>query len=433
MKVPMSMLAFCPWLRLDERTEIGPSELVPYKRGEAPFGAGTENQAVVDAILEPYVDEPGRPIERAVLVRRRDRDWMAELHDDERGELFDFTELLAFAGLAARRFYDDGFGFQYASRDHYRLIVQAFGDARGGVFVESRRRDGSSGNYQPSGSFMTLRPEHVSATSRTPFDVAFLNALVAADLPKKHTKWFEAALALNAANTDSPTVSEQMEAVLSVGSLEQLLVKRGGDEEALAKTLVDALQPAEILAVTDCPRLATDSDVLKRFAKCASVSEAWIRDFFRARGDYAHGRSYQRYPAVWSRHEHLLLASYITPRILKVLLARSGDYTLTEDDQIDIDAFEALACADLFDEDQEQVDPWPWKRIRNDVWHRRIALKLAEALQADRQSEQTDGTSEDQSGQAPADILDQLSPQDLTDDEAMELAVREVRAHRSGQ
>lgn len=150
------------------------------------------------------------------------------------------------------------------------------------MFVESRRRDGSSGSIQPKGSFVTLRPDHTSASSRTPVDMPFLDSLVAADLPKTHTKWFEGVLALNAANTDSPTVSEQMEAVLSVGAFEQLLLKRGGDEDGLAEALEEVLQPSEPLSVADCSRLAADPSVLRRLEKCRSTREAWVRDFFRA-------------------------------------------------------------------------------------------------------------------------------------------------------
>lgn len=380
----VSMLVFCPWLRLKESHTVAGLKLVPYERGVAPFGQGDAMQAITDAILEPYVDEPGRrPIDRAVLIRRDDREWTAALTEDERGELFDFGELLAFAGLAARRYFDDGFGFEYASRDHYRLVVQAFEDAQAGVFVACRRRDGTTGNHKPKGSYIVLRPEHASSMSRTPIDFTFLEALLDENLPTSRPAWFEAILAFNAANTDSVYVSEQMEAVLTVGALERLLVPRGGKEDSLAAAFAARLQPARTLPVDDCHRLASNRAVFERFMRCGSVREAWIRDFFRARGDYAHGRTYQAYNAVWHRHEHLLLASYIAPRLLKLLLAEAGHYSLTDADQLDIDAFESLACGDLFDEDLDESDPWPWRRIRNAVWHRRAAARLADAISAD--------------------------------------------------
>lgn len=105
-----------------------------------------------------------------------------------------------------------------------------------------------------------------------------------------------------------------------------------------------------------------------------SIAEVWIRDFFRHRGNLSHGRRTTMHPALWTAREHLLLGAYAFPLLVKCLLARQGRYELSVEERCDVDVFEELACASLFEQeaDEEQghggagLLSWPWHRIRRD-------------------------------------------------------------------
>jgi len=57
--------------------------------------------------------------------------------------------------------------------------------------------------------------------------------------------------------------------------------------------------------------------------------------------------------------------------LVKLALQRDGYYTLTEDDQFDIDVFERLACEEHF-ADQSDTEP-PWTAVRRRArWRRRF-------------------------------------------------------------
>jgi hypothetical protein len=69
----------------------------------------------------------------------------------------------------------------------------------------------------------------------------------------------------------------------------------------------------------------------------------WLSEFYRVRGDFAHGRLTTRQPMVWNATEHLALAAIAFPFVVRCLLQRAGAYTLTRDDIAAIETFEPFA------------------------------------------------------------------------------------------
>src|SRR5687767_248287 len=115
----MGMLAFFPWFRIADSTQVAEFELIAFDRDEY---EGPHAEAV-RVLTAPYKEHRDRSISGATLLRFADRDLLADLEEDERGAAFLFAEFLALAGLSARRFFSqDG----YANRDNFGLIIQRF-------------------------------------------------------------------------------------------------------------------------------------------------------------------------------------------------------------------------------------------------------------------------------------------------------------------
>src|SRR5437879_1381767 len=91
------------------------------------------------------------------------------------------------------------------------------------------------------------------------------------------------------ANRDSPDLTLQTEAVLMTGAFERLFDLRRGKEDDLAQGVTAALQPAEEIPAETCPRFS-DPEAQSFLRTHHPVRNAWIRDFFRLRGNLAHGR-----------------------------------------------------------------------------------------------------------------------------------------------
>lgn len=147
-----------------------------------------------------------------------------------------------------------------------------------------------------------------------------------------------------------------------VGAFEQLLGSTPGKEDALAKAFLEAHSPRDRMSA--CPRLGQT-----HFDRCVSVCKPWIRDFFRTRGELAHGRKTQRYPAAWPLQEHLLLAAFAFPMAAKSLLAKEGLYSPTRWDRVHINAFEKLAAKPLLGKlpDGPDSGDYPWNRVLADT------------------------------------------------------------------
>ena len=367
------MLAFFPWLELDEDVSLPVGSLVRFDRGRRPGG---QLQATLDALLAPFVVGADRPISKATLIQLPEHGLIDDLTEGERDEVFAVGELVAFAGLAAREYFAP---FHYANRDTFTLVIQAFTEPGVGVGVRSRRRDGSSSTYVSPGAYRVRQPQHLAGTGGVRLDVPLLEALLKVREVGGWPELEEAIFFFNRANSDSDQIFEQAEIVSTTSAIERVLGCRGGTERELADRFTGEWKASRCLLPRESSRFPRDQEQFQH----RSIAESWIRDFFRHRGNVGHGRKRTEHPAVWSAEEHLLLGAYAFPLLVKLILAQKGYYLGTWEDQLDVDVFEELACAQLFaqipdpvEDDEEAHLVWPWHQIRGAA-HLRRALEIA--------------------------------------------------------
>lgn len=373
----MPALAFFPWFAIEEETTIGDFELLPYERGQKPFASNAGDQDSADSILGHYFSHRKRQISSATIVKLKDREVFDSPTEDERNALFSFSQLIAFGGLARREFFSQ-FG-NYCNSGHFQLVLQHFRQPETGVLLTTRRRDGTSDQFHTA--YRKDTPEHVQlGLVPIVLDLPLLRALL--DVQGRGNNWpdfAESILSFNLANSDSSDVHEVIEAVLLVSAHERLLGCNHGKEDDLATGLVRCLSPPKSINALHCARLAPVIQSGRFPARAETVREVWVRDFFRLRGDLAHGKVQQpRYPAVWSLKEHLLLGSFVFPLIVRSMLVKEGFYSLTKEDQIALRAFEKLACAKLFA--QDETEDWPWTRIFEDERSEQLCADISEDL-----------------------------------------------------
>jgi len=218
------------------------------------------------------------------------------------------------------------------------LVIQDFSSEENGVTIVTRRRDGSTRHYWSGDSYRVQKPDHIHLGPKR-IDRSLLECLLKLRDAIDWQRIYEAILGFNLANTDSSDISEHIEAVLTIGAFERLFDLRHGKEDELTQAFSAGLKPTKDRHPSACARL---SGAIHRFKTSSCIREMWIRDFFRLRNNLAHGMFESRYQPVWSLQNHLLLASFVFPLSLKSHLQAIGAYTLTENDQRDIDMFEQL-------------------------------------------------------------------------------------------
>lgn len=358
----MSTLVFFPWLGLTDVIKTGDFSLIPFKRGAKPGGIGTDLQKSLDEVTEAYIIPPNKPLSYATIVKLKPNDITTDLSEEQAASVFAFSELVAISGLSARSYFADSTISGYWNRENFRIFIQKFTPESHGVAVVTRRRDGSRNTYYSGKTYSFQKPEHVESFSITKvkLDIPLLDSLLKAKdglISETWSCFFESILNFNLANTDSDGIQQEAEAVFIIGAFERLL-ECGGKENDLAERFVRILKPTSDKSLTDFTRLPTQQTT-NRFRNSLTIRDMWIRDFYRLRGDLAHGKVQSKYPAIWTLRDHLLHASYVFPLVLKCKLTEGNYYNLTEDDQFHINLFESLLCEEHFKpQDMEQEHPW---------------------------------------------------------------------------
>lgn len=356
------MLPFFPWLRI--RPEMSPLSVGRYKllrfvRGREP---GAPDQIAVDAVLEPYVaDARDQPVEQATLLQLNGHPLTADLTDAEVSDCFEFAELVALAGLSARRFFQP---LGYTNRDVFTFVVQAFTEPGAGIGLHARRRDGGTGIYAAPGVYRVRQPYHIPTFEPAGLGVPLLEALLRARESKDWEPIGDALTFFNRANTDGEFVPEQWEIVATVGAFERLLESDHKEDNLVREFLkvwpAGADQPP-------CDRVPPE----RRGGR--SILSVWLRDLFQQRSASAHGKLAAGGSPLWQIREHLLLGAFAFPLLVKVRLARAGHYALNDRDRTDIEVFELLICADHFQPREDgEVPQYPWNEIREGTYSRRM-------------------------------------------------------------
>lgn len=385
----MSMVAFYPWLAIDERLSVGRFDLLPWNREDQdPRFWDAETQATLDALLAPFMRTPTSPIRRAVVVQGAARGPLEDLDEEARAEFFDLNELVTFSGLAARRFFIDT---GYCNATNFTPVVQGFTEVGNGTVIRTRRRDGHTDIRIPGRWHREEVPPHVFLGASVGIDVNLLSGLVGA---RDEEGWAPYGLSIplfNRANTDGTTMPERAELILAVCAFERLLDSEANERD-LATKFHGGLPVRAPRSIAQCERIH------ERDRQRASIREVWMRDLFRTRGSLAHGHSERANRAMWEQREHLLLAAFVFPLLVKHCLATTGRYALTEDDVVGTESFERLASIHPFDaagaeaDDENDARHASWNSTIADTGLELIAERLYEAVRTADAGLTTPGT-----------------------------------------
>lgn len=350
------MLPIMPWCRIDRAYQVGDVTITPY-RGRLD-GVDDVVQRHLARVLGTYRTIEGRPVDHAAVVRYADRAFGTDLTPEEIDSAYEWVQLACFAGLAGREFFTPE---APCNSDVFLLYMQRLQDADF-VAIRTRRREGHTWSAWPLDAVVMSIPTHVSPVSLVSLDQRLLDGLVvfARSGAPEWGGWQHALSCFNQANTDSDAFRYQVEWGLLASAFEQLLGAESKAED-VADKFAKAMTPSKPLLAGDAQRR------IDRWKDAgAPVRCEWLREFYRVRGDFSHGRLTTRQPMVWNATEHLTLAAIAFPLVVRCLLQRAGTYTLTRDDIAAIEAFEPFADQAAFlqspPDSRGSVDSW-WTRM----------------------------------------------------------------------
>ena len=243
----MLTLAFFPWLQLKEEYRFPDFQILSYQRGSFPGSTPSEQKAIDDA-LSSYHARTGRPLDRASILQHRSQSTpTAELNTAYRADLVVYADLIAFAGLSARTFFNP---LCYSNRDAFRLVVQDIPESARNLLITSRRRDGETNLCYMDGSYIARPPEHVMQ-DHAPLDPTVLVALLEAQAHDDWPELFRAIALFNEANTDRAEIPIATEVILTYAALEQALGVAGKPVNKVAMAFENEFKPSEPLPNKD--------------------------------------------------------------------------------------------------------------------------------------------------------------------------------------
>ena len=237
---------------------------------------------------------PSRPVNLATIVHLEGKAYTADLDETERNELFVFSQVVAFGGLAAREFCSYG---RYCNAADFNFVIQGFRDEPNGTFFDVRRRDGYRSVRVTADAYQVQAPSQMSFDRPIRIDIALIRALMSARGTPVWDRIFEAIGPFLRANTDSPEITEQTEVVEMVGAFEKALGVWSSDK--LKREFRRHFRPTKDITPRDAPRIPPAR------RNGPSVRSFWIADFYELRNAHAHGSQAPPSGLVSDRVEHL--------------------------------------------------------------------------------------------------------------------------------
>lgn len=339
------MLAFLPWLRLDQPVRVGSFHAFPQGIGGT-LPDGVASSVALDSIhkvLGQHHADANRPLAVLSVLQYDGRPVGDDFNEDERAAIFRFGQHLSVAGLSERLF-TGSFPDTYTASGHYQVIVQSFAEPyKGGANLTFRRKGGHANVMMGQTNLRFVMPAHLVTQGEPTLNLPLLSALQALPtLPPAIQEHVGASVSqFLLANGDSPDVPPDVEATASYSALERLI-----DDHGIGKVRPGLLALLSAADGTPCAQLLRDK--LPPFEADRPTFAKWVGQLYNLRGRLAHGKSAAGYKSDWLQFEHLVAAAFAYPLALKGLLAKHGLYELTDDDVARVLGLEGLLGARPF-------------------------------------------------------------------------------------
>ena len=320
------LAVFLPWLRLKKSHRVAGVEFWPFRnahgKASSVFRGAVEPLA---RILSSYRERNGTRSNNGVIATIPVRGW--SLTDDDLDSVRWATSLLFLASWARNQYFQR-FGGAYVNSEQFRFIGQRFtGPMPVHIALVSRRRDGSAwgGGYK-HGEVNFSIPLQCSTSEAAKIDEGFLAALDAAVGAKSDTieRLRIAMVFVQRANADDDAMTLTAEALLMGSAFEQLL---GGPSKAygLGKKFGDLFREFGGVTVAEArtARTGIEVDTTKpEYEKAQAkwwVHQKWLEELYDVRSKATHKGHHADRAWGWQIDEHLLMAAFVFPLVVKVL------------------------------------------------------------------------------------------------------------------
>jgi hypothetical protein len=348
---PPRLIAFLPWLRLAKTTTVKGVDFIPLATRDGAISAELGNLSTsLRKILSSYVDLEGRAMSNCVVACMPGRTPAWNLTDGDFDAVRSAASLLALASIAENHYF--GALGSYCNSSTFAVYWQRFTEPAEWIAVVTRRRDGTTqmGGYRHGEVRFTV-PVQCHALEK-----GSVNEDLLAAVNWGHAQGSQVMARLESAlsffllaSTDAEAMAREGEIILMASAFEQLL-KGNASAYKLARKFGVLFRRCGSVTVADAMRTRSkiwlDPDPTRKAAQLNwHVHKKWIEELYDRRSKYVHGGSLGARTWAWSDAEHSVVAAFVFPLAVKLLLMREGHPTLTEDEAVRCQSIDKLLAA----------------------------------------------------------------------------------------
>ena len=322
-----------PWLHLKSHVMCFGVKFTSYQRDIPLPNEYKTYKDQINRILSSYVNLEGEPITECVLIGLDGYEACGSLNDSELDKIVVSAEILAFCALSKNEFF--GQTRLYTNRSFFDLYFQNFKIADSNyISIPVRRRDGSllMGGHEHGKIFFSV-PIQCSSQQLYKVDQDLLSALEKAQGPQiRRIK--QSIMLFNQANTDSNAIMANREIVLLASAYEQLFDDCFGANDLACKiaTLLNRYSSVKVEQSSRKEQIKIDKPEESEWY----LNRKWIQELYHLRNAFIHGNELSERTWGWSLLEHLVMSTFLFPRIVKIILAEQSVYSLSEEDLQDL-------------------------------------------------------------------------------------------------
>jgi hypothetical protein len=377
----MAVVFFLPWASVAEELRIAGMRLIPYERGRFPGELLGIPQEALDGVLGNYGNrgygtQPSQPIHQAALIIWDDDTPSLEVSDIQIQHRLVQGSYLAFSALSCRRLCST---FGYYNADTLQIVAQRFDvGSPAHSCITTRRRDGGTQNILAgSRGLKFIRPYHVDNRARISLDIPLLEALLKLPDGELKQRIDEAIVAFLRANTDAASMDERSELILMRVAMDTLL-GASHDKAAFRRAINEHFDELPNPPIWHKGYLDESWWCKHWDSNVGRPLDAWVHDFSAARNAAAHGSAKGQKGSIWSRHNHLIFSTWLTPLVIKKLLAQAGLYELNAEDKVARAGFEVFLAHDLLAFTDKDEDTVGWQKAEAELFLPLFAQQLRE-------------------------------------------------------
>ena len=340
------LIALLPWLNLHTSVSLADVTFVPFKDNNGNITPSLEELGEsLRVILSGFVDLEGNPIVSCTVVCIKGRNPAWDLSLSDQAVVQRAVQFLSLAALSANEYYAGGIG-NYANTSTFQMVLQRFTEPPKWVSFQIRRRDGRTidGGYQHGEVHITV-PLACRLLRFTSIDEGFMEGLnsILASNSNMSRRLMSALSFFNLANSDSETMLQEAEVILTASAFEQLLETSGAlGLSCGVGELLEEFGSVKIEAARSVrPGIALDrkyeSEQIAWF-----VHRKWAEELYDLRSQIIHGELLSEREWGWSLFEHLVMGAFVFPLLVKLCLAKEGRYAPSNEDKIKCQAIDRL-------------------------------------------------------------------------------------------